>query len=232
MIMKRIWKRQTELLQRLRRYHIGWCLIVLIVFYIILRTFVGELCYVPSESMENTVHPGWQWIDKTSYGCRLPRRISEIAVVKMALNYSERAMAADSALMWDYHRLPGWKKPERMDLVVFYSPKDDRQLLVKRIVALPGDTLLIKHGDIIVNGKMLKMPPSVIETTATDTCYKTTYPSWKMKWNLHNYGPFVVPKKERSYFVLGDNRAHSNDSRYWGLVPFNQIVGRMIVMNK
>lgn len=224
---------KEKTLARLRRL-VPSCrtLWLLLFLYILFRTLVGELCYVPSGSMENTVHPGWQWIDRTTYGCRLPRCLSEIPVVKMAVMSSETAMAVDSLMAWGYCRLPGWRKPERLDIIVFNSPENPSLLLVKRVVALPGDTLQIIDGRVMVNGKELRMPQGVIPTTARDTCAVTTYPSSCFGWNKHNYGPVVVPADERSYFVLGDNRANSNDSRFWGLVGWHDIVGRMIVINK
>lgn len=98
----------------------------------------------------------------------------------------------------------------RGDIVVFRPPasisqKDD---LIKRVIGLPGDTISIKKGIVYINGTALNEP------------YEAEKPSADFK-------PYKVP--ENSYFVMGDNRNDSYDSRYWGPVPADNIIGKALV---
>lgn len=99
--------------------------------------------------------------------------------------------------------------PKRYDIIIFHYPDDESQLFVKRLIGLPGDTVELKNGVVYINGEH---DPVDEEFTST---------------NRHdNYGPVTVP--EGCYFMMGDNRAHSNDSRFWKstFVKRSQIVAR------
>ncbi len=106
--------------------------------------------------------------------------------------------------------LPALRDPKRGDVVVFIYPEDPRRDFIKRLVAGPGETVEIKNGLIYVNDKP-------VENTAFSRYY----------YNRGDYGiagrKIVVPKD--SYFVLGDNSASSQDSRYWGFVPRKNLLG-------
>ena len=119
-------------------------------------------------------------------------------------------------------------KIHRGSVVVFDSNGVDPQVsvkteYVKRVIGLPGDTVEAKNGNLYVNGK--KVDQSYISKserssgTGTWTLHSI---SQENSWVLHN-GAYKVPKGE--YFVLGDHRSVSNDSRYWGFVPKSKIVG-------
>lgn len=119
-------------------------------------------------------------------------------------------------------------KIHRGSVVVFDANGVDPQVLVKteyvkRVIGLPGDTVEAKNGNLYVNGK--KVDQSYISKserssgTGTWTLHSI---SQENSWVLHN-GAYKVPKGE--YFVLGDHRSVSNDSRYWGFVPKSKIVG-------
>lgn len=105
-----------------------------------------------------------------------------------------------------------FENPERYDIVVFKYPDDERQLFVKRVIGLPGETVEIKEGKVYINGSEKPLDDSFIPETPTG-----------------DYGPYVVP--EGSYFMLGDNRNHSGDSRFWKqpYVEKNKIVGKAIL---
>lgn len=102
--------------------------------------------------------------------------------------------------------------PERFDIVVFKYPDDESQLFVKRVIGLPGETVEIKEGKVYINGS----------DTPLDDSFTPETP-------MGNYGPYVVP--EGSYFMLGDNRNHSGDSRFWKqpYVEKDKIVGKAIL---
>ena len=95
-------------------------------------------------------------------------------------------------------------KINRYDIVVFQYPDDPSELFIKRVIGLPGDKIEIKNGTVYANGKKLR----------DDFVKNRSYDS----------GIYVVPKN--SYFMMGDNRHNSLDSRYWGFVPEDHIVGR------
>lgn len=108
-------------------------------------------------------------------------------------------------------RLPALREPERGDVIVFIYPKDPGRDFIKRLIAKEGETVQIKYGKVHVNGNALNNPT-----------FARRY---------YNRGPFgqegkiiVVPKD--SYYVLGDNSASSEDSRYWGFVPENNLLGK------
>lgn len=101
-----------------------------------------------------------------------------------------------------------WGHLERGDVVVFWYPKDPDKSYVKRVIGLPGETVEVREGVIYINGQMLNEP-------YLDKEHNQTLPTFP-------------PKKvdEHFYFVMGDNRDNSSDSRYWGLVPEKYIYGK------
>jgi signal peptidase I len=113
-------------------------------------------------------------------------------------------------------RLPGLRQPVRGDVIVFIFPDDPRKFFIKRLVGLPGETIELKEGTVYVNDK------PVLDPVFTKVYY----------YNRGDYGKegqkITVPKD--GYFVLGDNSASSLDSRYWGFVPKNNLLGKAIVI--
>jgi len=108
-------------------------------------------------------------------------------------------------------RLPGIHRPRRGDVVVFIYPLDEKKNFIKRLVAFGGETVEIKNGTIFVNDSPL-----------LDPVFNQRY--------YYNRGDFAQEKQKikipkDSFFVMGDNSASSQDSRYWGFVPHKSIVG-------
>jgi signal peptidase I len=99
-----------------------------------------------------------------------------------------------------------FREPKRGDIVVFKSvePGDDKEI-VKRCVALPLETVVVERGVVYVDGKVVSFPGVVIHR------------------DYDFFGPYTVP--EGHYFMMGDNRAYSKDSRYWGTVPRTHVLG-------
>ena len=110
-------------------------------------------------------------------------------------------------------RLPGFTKPKRGDIVVFVYPEDPKRDFIKRLIAFGGETVEIKDGDIYIDGKHLEEP--IID--------KRSYYNCSGKYGLAGQ-PVKVPLGH--VFVLGDNSASSHDSRFWGFVPEENIIGR------
>lgn len=167
--------------------------IVVIAFLLafVIKVFVFELYKIPSGSM-------------------IPTLLVDDRIVVVKLIYGPR-------LPFINVRLPGFREPKIGDIVVFKAPDDPTKSFIKRFVAGPGETVEIKDGKLIVNGKVVEDPPA----------FRRVY-----YYNRGDYGlegrPITVP--EDSYFVLGDNSASSRDSRYWGFVPKSYLIGKAVLL--
>lgn len=106
-------------------------------------------------------------------------------------------------------------KPKVGDVVVFKAPNDPEKDYIKRVIGVPGDTVSIKDGEVYVNGNRLNQKVYLNSTVKT---YGGSF--------LHDNETVTVP--ENSYFVLGDNRSGSSDSREWGFVSFKSIIGQSL----
>lgn len=104
-----------------------------------------------------------------------------------------------------------WRDPHRQQIIVFRAPLPENPDYIKRLIGLPGDHLEIHEGVVYINGKKLDEP------------YRAAPPN-----PVDNYGPVTVPANE--YFMMGDNRDDSYDSRYWGFVPRENIIGRPLLI--
>lgn len=116
-------------------------------------------------------------------------------------------------------RILVFNKPERGDIIVFKYPEDPSRDFIKRIVAVEGDMIESKNKTIYVNGKPLKEPYA----QHTDTSVRPGGIEPR-----DNFGPYIVQKNK--YFVMGDNRDQSYDSRYWGSVDMKEIRGKALIL--
>lgn len=186
-----------------------------VVVALFLLTFLIQPFLIPSESMERTLLIGdFLLVNKQIYA----------------------PAGAPNGLL---QRLLPYRGVERGDVAVFHYPEDPRKFLVKRVIGLPGDHLRIVDGQVEVNGKILNEPYATFEPVAvraapddfpariyTDPNVDPTW--WRELQRLTRDGELVVPSDE--YFMLGDNRNHSKDSRFWGFVPRQSIVARPLVI--
>ena len=182
---------------------------IAIVLFLFVRTFLVEAFKIPSGSMEKTLLVGdFLLVNKMVYGAEVP---------------------------FTGKHLPAIRHPQRGDVIVFQWPVDPSKNFVKRLVGIPGDTLKMIEGDLYVNSvrqdekRYVTHSEPDMDPTAVDF-------EWQKKYlvktaeaavatpSRNNWGPLVVPKDE--YFVLGDNRDNSLDSRYWQFVPDSLIRGR------
>lgn len=127
----------------------------------------------------------------------------------------------------------------RGDVVIFHYPVDVSLHLVKRVIGLPGDHLRLRDGHVYINGSAIDEPYAVFRPSMPDT-YRDDFPRlvtadpgvdsrwWSQMRSLVSNGELTVPAN--NYFVLGDNRNDSEDSRYWGFVPRDAIVGKPILV--
>jgi signal peptidase I len=181
-----------------------------VVVALFLLTFVLQPILIPSESMERTL------------------------LVGDFLLFNKQVYAPSGGLA---RRLLPYRPVERGDIVVFHHPQPP--LLVKRVVGIPGDRLRIEDGRVFVNGVALDEPYATFEP-APPNPFRDNFPAkvytdpqidpdwWMQMRSLTRNGELVVPAGE--YFVLGDNRNHSKDSRYWGFVDRQAIVARPLVI--
>ncbi len=109
----------------------------------------------------------------------------------------------------------------RGDIVAFKSPTDGNIPFVKRVIGMPGDTVEVRNKSVFVNGSQLDEPYKI----HVDSTVYGTDPWTPEELKIRdNYGPVKVPAN--SYLVMGDNRDNSNDSRYWGFVTWDEIIGK------
>jgi signal peptidase I len=113
----------------------------------------------------------------------------------------------------------------RGDVVVFHWPKDEKLVFVKRVIGLPGDVLSLRDGHVFVNGKLLKEPYVLRDDgrpEPTLNADELAIAASDLPWGLER--PYKVPAG--CFFVMGDNRMESDDSRDWGVVPRRDVIGR------
>jgi signal peptidase I len=181
-----------------------------------LRSAVADWNDVPTGSMRPTILEGERiFVNKLAYDLKVP---------------------------FTRLRLVQWSAPLRGDVVVLYSPADGKRL-VKRVVGLPGDTLQMVQGYLYVNGHRAAYQPFAAgdrdalglggepqETVLWERIGLNSHPvTWTERQpSVRNFQPLVVPRD--SYFVMGDNRDNSRDSRWFGFVDRHLIVGEAVAV--
>lgn len=117
-----------------------------------------------------------------------------------------------------------FREPRRGDIVVFRWPVDGQTVFIKRLIGLPGDTISLQDGHVYVNGEKLDEPYLASEggqPVPTEPILGVDASTMAPPWAL--YEPYTVP--DGNYFMMGDNRLHSDDSRKWGPVPEENVIG-------
>ncbi len=182
-----------------------------------IRQFVVEAFKIPSGSMIPTLTIGDHLlVNKFIYGPRIPFTDSRIFT---------------------------WKEPKRGDIIVFKYPQDESKNFIKRVVGVPGDKIQIINGTLYINDQVVPITKigapadkSVEEGPAygKPMLYEEQLGTVKHEIQYfhdqtsENFGPKIVP--EDSVFVMGDNRDNSQDSRFWGFVKRNKILGRALII--
>ena len=105
--------------------------------------------------------------------------------------------------------------PERRDIIVFKFPEDEKKDFIKRVIGLPGETIELRDKIVYIDGKPLDEPYAI-------------HTRFNMQPVRDNFGPYKIP--EDQFFVMGDNREGSYDSRWWGTVKREKIVGKALII--
>jgi signal peptidase I len=192
-----------------------------ILIYLVIKTLLIEAFRIPSGSMIPSLLIGdWLFVNKLAYGPHVP---------------------------FTRTNLPGYTDPKRGDIVVFVSPyqadealrgADPTPTLVKRLIGMPGDTIYARDGLVYINGAAQRQGYASAENPKGDGAIHDPLMDWQHRIELtgtrfgappqepkvDNWGPLLVP--EGHYFMMGDNRYFSKDSRFWGVVPRANVRGR------
>jgi len=186
-----------------------------VVIAIFVITFIVQAFQIPSESMENTLLVG-----------------DYLLVNKLCYGEGRGGYGLGNGVM-------PYQKIGRGDIIVFHYPVDPQQHFVKRVIGLPGDRLRMVNKKVLINGKPLD-EPYVRFLEPRNNLFRDDFPRvdiaaprlegdwWLAMQKLVVDGQLIIP--EGHYFVMGDNRDNSDDSRYWGFVPRENIIGRPLVI--
>lgn len=206
--MKKTWKTHLKILWK------GWgcSIFVALIIATSFKSAVADWNIVPTGSMKPTILEGDRiFVNKLAYDLKVPFTTWHIAE---------------------------WGAPQRGDIVVFYSPVDGKRL-VKRVVGIPGDSITMRNNELIINDEKIKYEP--ISSSKTDALSLGMDPNQygfienltdkrhpvmitPLRPSVRSFGPVVIPNGK--YFMMGDNRDNSADSRYFGFVERSRVVGQ------
>lgn len=183
-------------------------LLFALVIFLILRSFLIESFVISSGSMEHTLLVGdFLLVNKTVFGSPVP---------------------------FTSGRVPGYREPVRGEIIVFRADHAPGLDLVKRLAGVPGDTLSMRDGVLHLNGELRDEPYVVHDSSVPDAHHPDM--NWQRSFLVEgveapsyrptrdDWGPLIVPPER--YFMLGDNREHSLDSRFWGFVERKKVKGK------
>ena len=184
-----------------------------VILALIFRSSVASPYKIPSGSMIPTLKIGdFIFVSKFSYGIKIP------FTNKNMINFSN---------------------PKRGDVIVFVAPPDPKLDFIKRVIGVPGDKIEIKNDKLYINDKLIEReeikdptllydyPSPAIRDAATtykEKIDKKEFTMMEFKPVAENYGPVTVPAG--NLFMMGDNRDNSGDSRYWGMLPIENVRGK------
>lgn len=198
--------------KNLQTFWKGWCVPILAALLIAtsIESAIAELYVVPTGSMNPTIVEGDRvFVNKLAYDLKVP---------------------------YTTWHLAEWGAPQRGDIVVFPSPEED-MWLIKRVIGLPGDTIEMEDNRLFINGQKIDYdsPDNISRNQQSSSRHILTEDLENRQHSvmitpdrntLRSFGPRTVPAD--SYFMMGDNRDSSRDSRYFGFIQRDQVVGRAL----
>lgn len=198
---------------------IGWAILIAL----LIRTWGVQAFQIPSGSMKPTLLVGDHLlVNKSRYGVHIPHEIDFGREGRASHNPSFSEEYAGRMIV-------EFSPPARGDIIVFRNPEDRAQDFIKRVIGLPGETVQVQGKTIFINGQAIEDSWGYFDNTPVANDRRRSL----------SFGPVVVPDKH--YFVMGDNRDHSHDSRYWfgggnyrvgpgGYVPEQDILGKALII--
>ncbi len=177
-------------------------IVIALIIALFIRAFVIEAFKIPSSSMEDTLLVGDHiLVNRFIYGIRMP--FTGSTIIKN-------------------------KEPKFGDIVVFMYPKNPNIYFIKRCIGTPNDVLEMKNKVLYIDGKKMT-EPYVIHRDENVYARDTDYmPAKTLFGSRDNWGPVKIPPHK--YFMMGDNRDNSYDSRYWGFVPEKNLTGKAFII--
>ncbi|MCD6223660.1 MAG: signal peptidase I [Deltaproteobacteria bacterium] len=177
-------------------------IIIALIIALIIRAFVVQAFRIPSSSMKDTLLIGDHiMVYKFIYGVKSP--IFNVKIIPIS-------------------------KPKRGDIIVFKWPPNPKIDFIKRCIGLPGDEIKIVNKKVYVNGKLLVEPYTKFIDSHIYPYNANNISARTISGSRDNFGPIKVPPHH--YFMMGDNRDNSLDSRYWGFVPEKNILGKAFIV--
>ncbi len=169
---------------------------------LVIRQFVVQAFRIPTGSMEQTLLVGdFLFVNKFLYGAKTPERI----------RLFNHTLAEGLPVL----KLPALRQPRQGDIIVFQYPRDLNQDYIKRCVAVAGDTVLVREGRLLVNGRPYE-----------HNAYHDQGKLARGSELNRRFGPYVVPPS--TIFMMGDNRYNSADSRFWGPLDLELVKGKAL----
>ncbi|MEO8451628.1 MAG: signal peptidase I [Gemmatimonadota bacterium] len=189
-------------------------IVIALIAWFTISTLLLQSFHIISSSMENTLLVGdVLWVNKMLYGAELP--------------------------LIHVH-MPSIREPRRGEIVIFESVETEGLAVVKRIIGMPGDTIAMEKGVLIRDGRRIDEPwvEQGNRPMESDSAARAQIRAWQVGRLVrgdaatyapdpNNWGPMVVPRD--SFFMMGDNRRESYDSRYWGFLPRRNIRGKTLI---
>jgi signal peptidase I len=194
-------------------------IVTLVVMVFFIRVTTVEAFRIPTGSMEDTLLVGdFLLVNKFVYGVRTPDWLG-VPFTKIGFSIPS-------------YKFSGPRSVKTGDIVVFRYPRNPDLNYIKRCIAGPGQTIEIRQRQVYVDGELFENPPfskHTREMAPPGIAERGMYGQPPgIPWNRDNFGPLQIPPG--SYFMMGDNRDNSEDSRFWGFVPEENIVGQALII--